>query len=133
MNLSTLPLLDSLRSSAGAVGSVTRIGNVDVISPGGIDATQEDAIALCHIPLILPFTIDEKKQLYSFETAAAVALAAHHLNSGDGSVVPEVKGLDKRCNVRFSTDAYDTQYRERVGVDKVIDLLVNRRGGFTRP
>ena len=56
-------------------------------------------------------------------------MAAHHLNSGDGSMVPEVKGLIKMCNIQFSTDAYKTKYSKRVGVDIVINLLVNIRGG----
>jgi hypothetical protein len=43
------------------------------------------------------------------EDSLAVALAAKHLNTGDGSVVPEVEGLKDRCNVRFTTEYFDSE------------------------
>ena len=57
-------------------------------------------------------------------------LDAQNLNSGNGSVVPEVKGLDKRCNVRFSTDTYSMKYSKMVDMDLVIDMIFRgSRGG----
>ena len=38
------------------------------------------------------------------EGALAVALAIQHLNTGDGSVIPEVQGLNEKCNVRFTAE-----------------------------
>mmetsp|Transcript_12125 Transcript_12125/g.35439 ORF Transcript_12125/g.35439 Transcript_12125/m.35439 type:complete len:990 (-) Transcript_12125:254-3223(-) len=127
MSLPTLPALDSLRSAAGTSGSVTRAGNVDVIS----DSSGAE-VALCHIPQLVPFTVGGSgayRNVGAYEGAAAVALAAQHLNSGDGSVVTEVRGLDKRCNVRVTTSNFDTELSERVAVDQLIELTNEGGGG----
>ena len=51
------------------------------------------------------------------------------IGEGDGSVVPEVEGLDKRCNVRFTGEIFDTNASERVSLNKLIDLK-NRKPGL---
>lgn len=61
---------------------------------------------------------------YSSEVRGAlgVFLAMKHLNSGDGSVIPEIEGLNNRCNIRFTTEIFDTEASERVALNKLVDL-----------
>lgn len=36
-------------------------------------------------------------------------LAMIHLNTGDGSVIPDVVGLNERCSLRFTKELSDTE------------------------
>ena len=62
------------------------------------------------------------------EGSLAVALAIQHLNTGDGSVIPEVEGLNDNCNVRFTLELFDSEMSESKGVDQTIEIL-NRKPG----
>jgi hypothetical protein len=53
----------------------------------------------------------------------AALLAAHHLNTGDGSVVAEVEGLDQKCNVRFTTEALDTYFNANAAVQRTLGIM----------
>jgi len=44
-----------------------------------------------------------------YETALSQLLAIRHLNSGDGSIVKEIEGLDRTCPVRFGIDFVNTE------------------------
>jgi hypothetical protein len=121
--LSSLRMLDKARAAATDVvrdeGS-----NVDVFfNPEG------EEIALCHLSGMLAFTFGNKVPAKStFDDAAGIALAAHHLNIGDGSIVPQVQGLDKRCNIRFTTEFADTEYSRGVILNQVMEQI-NRKPG----
>ena len=43
-------------------------------------------------------------------------------------MVPEVEGLDKRCNIRFTGEIFDTEASERTSLNKLIELK-NRKPG----
>jgi len=55
--------------------------------------------------------------------APAVYLAMEHLNNGDGSVIPDVKGLNERCPIRFTTEMIDSKRSPAVAVDKAIEII----------
>ena len=81
--------------------------NVDVFT----DPTDGSEVALCHLSTILPFTTGDFAPFrVAFEDTHSIALAAHHLNTGDGSIVPELAGLNERCSVRFTTEFADTEF-----------------------
>ena len=46
------------------------------------------------------------------EGSLAVALAIQHLNTGDGSVIPQVEGLNDNCNIRFTLELFDSEMSE---------------------
>ena len=57
------------------------------------------------------------------QVAVATHLAIEHLNSGDGSVIPQVAGLNDRCNIRFTTEMIDSNRSPAVSVDKAIEII----------
>jgi serine/threonine protein kinase len=123
MNDTQTSFLDSLLyydAARKAANNVTRYegSNLDHFT---IPSTQE-SVALCHLNALLPFTFGDyiPEQSY-FDVAATIALAAHHLNVGDGSIVPEVEGLDRRCNVRFTVEFSDTEYQAGMAVRHVVE------------
>ncbi len=114
--LTSLPLLDALRIDPNAIWTRKPGSNLDLFS-------DDKPLAICHLDGILPLTYGDKKPVQTqFEDAAAIALAAHHLNVGDGSLVPQVEGLPTRCNVRFTVELADTEYTPGVAVNHVVNI-----------
>jgi hypothetical protein len=68
-----------------------------------------------------------------YEGAASVALAMEHLNTGNGTIVPELDGLDQRCPLRFVTEAFDIGSQASLGVDAVIEVTDRSRKGELIP
>jgi hypothetical protein len=79
---------------------------------------------VCNLATLLDFTHSKTTTTYAhaLEAAGAIALAAHHLNSGIDWIVPELKGLHQRCPIRFTTEFADTQYDAGVALGHVIDM-----------
>lgn len=125
---------------------VTRKGNVDVvqinlnddIAISYTDVGRDDVgfkeLAFCHLPTLIPLTQvvkDEENEgntsrlvLKNFFTdIAGIALATQHLNSGNGTIVPEVEGINKRCNVRFTYEISDTEDSVKGAVDDIIHFI----------
>jgi len=126
---SSLQLLDDIRDQTLRVetnsDTITRVGNVDVLKfENGGNKDSLDEIAICHLVALFAFT--EYRQpsntVGCYESAAALALAAHHLNTGNGSIVKEVEGLNDRCNIRFTVEFQDSKLEERSAVDTVIRI-----------
>jgi len=124
--LSSLSDLDSLRENASSVNNITRSGNLDIVA-------GDKHVPICHIVNFMPFSlVDENgnrtvyNELSTLESGVAVMLAAQHLNTGDGRVVPEVAGLSDRCPIRFTVEWMDTDFIEKTAVNSAIDLT-NRR------
>jgi len=112
-SLDTLRMYDQLRSQAT---SVTRAkgSNIDIFSAGSRE------IPLCHFSTIFPFTEGTYlPRQNNFEDGIAAALAAQHLNAGDGSVVPAIEGLNERCPVRFTMEFSDTKFQGGVTLGHV--------------
>lgn len=98
----------------------TRSNNVDFL--------DHEGISLCHIVDLLFHSVTapdgERMSVpggISEVATAAIALAAEHLNAGNGTVIPELEGLNERCNVRFSTEFMDTEISPAVTVNKIIE------------
>jgi hypothetical protein len=127
--LTSLQNLDELRSNEATNVTRNEGNNLDLLTVTLADGAETE-IALCHLSSLFPFTqgsfIPHEPMI--FESAAAVALAAHHLNIGDGSIVKEVEGLNNRCHVRFTTEFTDTEISRGVALNHVIDSI-NRQPG----
>eukprot|EP00526_Cylindrotheca_closterium_P002556 CAMPEP_0113608044 /NCGR_PEP_ID=MMETSP0017_2-20120614/3709_1 /TAXON_ID=2856 /ORGANISM="Cylindrotheca closterium" /LENGTH=924 /DNA_ID=CAMNT_0000516691 /DNA_START=764 /DNA_END=3539 /DNA_ORIENTATION=+ /assembly_acc=CAM_ASM_000147 len=75
-------------------------------------------IALSEIP-------DDKRQAVKFggyQAMTAALLAIEHLNTGNGTLVEEVAGLDKRCNIKFTAEVRDTALSEIEALNHIVDL-----------
>jgi len=87
-------------------------------------------VALCHVYTLLPFTNGQKETWNNLwgtmESTFAMALAAQHLNTGNGTIVPQVEGLSQRCPVRFSLEFSDTELSAQIGVRNVIGAIRRR-------
>ena len=141
------PILTSLRHYDAfrlqAKNNVTRKGNVDVVRVVDVDTIYHNhsELAFCHIPALMPLTIvnndneenDGTKTTSTSRTTenayapftdiAGIALAVQHFNSGNGTIVTEVEGIDKRCNVRFTYEILDTENSMKQAVNDIIELV----------
>jgi len=89
-----------------------------------IETADGEKYGLCHLSALFPYTQGNYvPSVQGFEDQVAVMLAAHHLNTGDGSVVPEVQGLDAHCPIRFTVEFADTEYSEGTGLSRVVEQL----------
>ncbi|CAB9527432.1 Ephrin type-B receptor 3 (Fragment) [Seminavis robusta] len=104
--------------------------NVDLFTlPDGSDKE----IAVCHISSIMPLNFAPfRPWRTTHEDVAVIAMAVAHLNSGDGSIVPEVEGLNDRCNVRFTAEMTDSMFQGGQVVNQVVDQ-VNREPSSEKP
>jgi 7 transmembrane sweet-taste receptor of 3 GCPR/Receptor family ligand binding region len=140
--LTSLPFYDNLRIQNATSFVREENNNLDVLVSNGTDdgnAEYGDRIlAVCHLSFVEPFYVpgDGGPSRNGYESAAAVALAAHHLNVGDGSVVPELEGLNERCKVRFTTEFFDCGSSSGTAVLEVSEQISRRglnAGGRPRP
>jgi hypothetical protein len=79
------------------------------------------------------FSFQTENSLGIYEGMASVALAMEHLNTGNGTIIPELSGLNQRCPLRFVSDAFDIEEQKSVGVDIVIELTDRSRQGKLIP
>jgi len=101
--------------------NITRKGNVDVF----FSEEESREIGVCHIPFLIPLSIDDNQKV-TYQTYVAALLAIQHLNAGDGSVIQEIKEIRDKCNIYFTIEEIDTNGSKAVAVNHVIDLLENR-------
>jgi len=129
MMLTSLPYYNDVRRQAT---NVTRKGNVDVVQMNnfvdGIELKYDDddvgrddvgfeELAFCHLPALIPLA------RAGIGDIAGIALAIQHLNSGNGTIVPEIEGINKRCNIRFTFEVSDTEDSVRGTVNNIIHLI----------
>eukprot|EP00980_Cylindrotheca_fusiformis_P007596 scaffold1582_cov93-Cylindrotheca_fusiformis.AAC.5 len=127
--LKSLPHYDNLRLNA--TGNIKREkgSNTDVFR----DPATEENVVLCHLNTLVPLSFpDSTLWAPRHVDAAAVALAAHHLNVGDGRFVSEVEGLNERCNVRFTVEFADTQLNTEYALSQVLDRIGRSAGTADR-
>ena len=79
--------------------NVTRVNNVDLIT---IDEGKE--IGLCHMPVFNNMGDSDR-----IKAALGAYLAMKHLNHGNGEVISELKNINLRCNMRFTTEFFNTK------------------------
>jgi hypothetical protein len=122
-NLKSLIFLSSILD---ADPKISAIANVNIIETS---ATEEN-ITLCYLPILLTFNMTSNG---IFHGLASAALAIEHLNTGNGTIVPELSELNQRCPLRFVIDAFDTKEQANHGVDVVIDLTDRSKQGELIP
>mmetsp|Transcript_4349 Transcript_4349/g.10184 ORF Transcript_4349/g.10184 Transcript_4349/m.10184 type:complete len:1294 (+) Transcript_4349:125-4006(+) len=126
--------LDAAGSNNNSTTFITREegSNVDILTT----TTDGSEFALCHLSGLFPFsgfTIgDYTPWKPAFEDTAAVALAAHQLNVGDGSIVPEIEGLNERCPVRFTLEFTDTEFEAQTTMNHVLEQVNREEGAALR-
>lgn len=122
--LSSLRYYEEARANAQDV--VRQEDNhVDVFT----DPSTDEQVALCHLSSILPFTTGDYQPFrVAFEDLHSIVLAAHHLNTGDASIVPELDGLNKRCPIRFTTEFADTEFEGGPTLKKVVEQTSREPG-----
>jgi len=69
-----------------------------------------------------PYLTTRGREKNRYGIAAASLLAAHHFNTGDGSVIAEVQDIHKKCPVRIALDFHDIESNRR----SAVDLLTNQ-------
>eukprot|EP00980_Cylindrotheca_fusiformis_P024980 scaffold12839_cov119-Cylindrotheca_fusiformis.AAC.6 len=127
--LQSLRFYDNLRLNV--TGNVTREAesNTDVFQ----DPETGNDVVLCHLSVLLPFTFgDFVPWEIAFSDASTIALAAHQLNVGDGSILPILNGLNDRCKVRFTTEFADTQFNEGFALNQVVTQIGRKMGAPDR-
>lgn len=128
--LTSLPILDELRRNASDTFIRHEGTTVDLL-PG--DDRDGHDLALCHLTALFPFTHkNDFPWRPAFENVAMVALAAQHLNAGDGSLVPQVAGLNRRCRVRFTTEFSNTELDAATAMSLVVQHGTRQPGTTDR-
>lgn len=131
MSLWSLPYYDDLRlnrtRSGGGGGYTLRRDEdwkIDWLKPNEESLQDEGDVAICHVGSFTSVTIGPYVSISGFEEVTALALAAHHLNTGDGRVVSEIEGINERCPIRFTTEFLDNNFDQKKGVKNILDLMV---------
>lgn len=120
--LSSLSMYDTVRVDYAA--NITREEDqlLDILHRPNDGDGDGDKLGFCHLVTFLPFTQLGEPNIAAQEYAVGVALAIHHLNVGDGSLIGEVEGLNDRCNIRFTTDFADCGFEAGYGVTEIVRL-----------
>ncbi len=86
-------------------------------------------VANCNMVSLTPFTKDISGSKLAvrrgFESALAKILAIQHLNSGNGSIISEIEGLDEKCPVKFGIDFVDTRLNIGVATTRLARRMIN--------
>ena len=102
----------------GTGSTSIRVPSVNLLSPSrnnGTTATAAAVAAQCPMIALTPFlrvdpssgTVRPVRRGYA--SAFATALAVHHLNDGDGSIIPDVAGVRcNRNNIHFTLEYINT-------------------------
>lgn len=131
-NLFSLPSNDNLflDYSTSYPENVTRNGVVDTI-----DYYDAVDILVCHVVAMLPFFDADSSVLRSYEAAAAIALALQHLNTGNGTIVPEVESVrENNCPVLFGLEFLGTRLDPGRTIEMAFEISSRAfEGGTRRP
>ena len=96
-----------------------------------------NGVHLCHIPTFLRYTeatklpenaMEEDYQPFvelpkMYDASVGVMLAMHHFNNGMGNIVKEVRGINETCDIRLTTELFNTESSHTVAVEHVTSLL----------
>ena len=63
-------------------------------------SSSSSSLLFCHVPMFLRYSTPKGPscQTIAYSASAGALLAMHHFNTGDGSVVKELEGINKTCN-----------------------------------
>eukprot|EP00956_Cyclotella_meneghiniana_P007314 scaffold9944_cov52-Cyclotella_meneghiniana.AAC.2 len=95
-------------------------GNINIVNVDLID----EGIEVAYLPTIMTFTCYGKptENVGNYDGVASVALAMEHLNTGNGSIIPEISGLNETCPLRFTIKSFDLECSQLAAVNHVISL-----------
>lgn len=116
----TLRYQSSLSEVLALHPSISTIGNINIVQ-----GYNDSSIEVAYLPYLIKFTCGDYLPVNSigyYDGVASISLAMEHLNTGNGSIVPEISGLDEKCPLRFTTKSFDTECQQIVAVDHVISL-----------
>lgn len=98
------------------------------------NSENNDNELLCHVPIFLRYSTDKGPSCQiAYSASAAAILAMHHFNNGDGSVVPELDGINKRCNIRLTTEIINTKSSPINGVRELTRMLSRDSNSISEP
>lgn len=82
---------------------------------------------LCHVPTFFRWTDGAGHDVSNdaFGGSAAAMLAMYHVNTGNSSIVADLKGLPDRCPLRFTTELVNTDSNGITAV-KVLTRMITR-------
>ena len=96
-----------------------------------------DDILMCHIPIFLRYSDGQQASGIGTEIAYAgsvgALLAMHHFNTGNGTVIPELEGINKRCIVRLTTEVIDTASSGISAVQSLTSMLTRSPMSLSEP
>ena len=138
--LPSLMELEKQRQRAVVSGTLSRQGNLDVLTleeeedEEGTNNNKGNQIGICNLVALFPFTTPDGKPFTAIamhDQIAQMVVAAHHLNTADGSIIPEVESVKDICpQLKFSIlPSVDTSLDERIAVEGVIELTDYTRRG----
>ena len=99
------------------------IGNINVVNVDG-SGNDRESMEIAYLPFLIGFTCEGQyvNDMRYYEGVASISLAMEHLNTGNGSIIPEISGLNESCPLRFATKSFDTECSQVIAVDHVISL-----------
>lgn len=127
-NISSLMYYHELYDNARSLGfqDSERVGSVEVIKTDAL-LPELSEIGIIGISAVVGFSTTifdefgnsslESNRIDRYGVSAGVLLAIHHFNNGDGSVVKDIDGINKRCPIRFVADFYDSESTEMTAID----------------
>ena len=82
--------------------------NINIIEVG-----NSEPLYLCYFPWLASFSFGGQVfESWGYYGLAAILLALEHLNTGNGTIVPEIDGINQRCPLRFYTNSFDAKAEE---------------------
>lgn len=110
--------VENLRANAT---SIRQAGLVDVIQAPSEDGSgKSKEYGICNVATMYGFT--KGKLLPIVQVGIVGRIAIEHLNNGDGSIIPEIEGLNERCNIRFTNEMVDTMLKADIAIDKFVGM-----------
>eukprot|EP00956_Cyclotella_meneghiniana_P038765 scaffold159697_cov56-Cyclotella_meneghiniana.AAC.3 len=106
-------------------------GNINIVNVDLID----EYIEVAYLPTIMTFTCYGRptNNIGYYDGVASVALAMEHLNTGNGSIIPEISGLNETCPLRFTTESFDTECSQLTAINHVTSLTDRSMTGQLYP
>ena len=126
-----------LTTAATATAAATATTTADIVSrPTGSNldiVTKSDGTrqGVCNIISLVPLSYNEGEKGTDMFTAwewyypyvITQYLAVKHLNEGNGSIINEITGLNKTCNIKFELEVIDTEYNVEIAGNRVLERL----------
>jgi hypothetical protein len=92
----------------------------------------EESLVLCHIPMFLRYSNGPDYSI-AYAASAGAMLAMYHFNTGDGSVVRELEGINGTCNLRLTTEIVDTKSSPIDAVETMAKLITRSPQSVSEP